>query len=40
MLLGDGPLWKNGVLSPLFQKYYEQILGLDNPAVAATAIPV
>jgi hypothetical protein len=38
MLLGGGPLGMNGVLSPLFQKYYEQILGLDNPA--ATAIPV
>ena len=40
MLLGGGPLGMNAVLSPLFQKYYEQILGLDNPAVAATAIPV
>lgn len=40
MLTGGGPLGSNGVLSPLYYKYYDQFLGLDNPCVASTAIPV
>ena len=39
-MLGGGPLGKNGILRPIYQKYYEEVLGLYNPAVSATAIPV
>ncbi|KZS04074.1 Uncharacterized protein APZ42_033042 [Daphnia magna] len=34
-----GPLGEDGILRPIYQKYYEEVLGLDNPAVSATAIP-
>lgn len=37
---GGGPLGEGGILRPIYQKYYEEVLGLDNPAVSATAIPV
>nr|CAH0105607.1 unnamed protein product [Daphnia galeata] len=36
---GGGPLGEGGILRPIYQKYYEEVLGLDNPAVSATAIP-
>ncbi len=39
-MLGGGPLGEDGVLRPIYQKYYEEVLGLDNPTVSATAIPV
>ena len=39
-MLGGGPLGEDGVLRPIYQKYYEEVLGLDNPAVSGTAIPV
>lgn len=39
-MLGGGPLGEDGILRPIYQKYYEEVLGLDNPAVSATAIPV
>lgn len=39
-VLGGGPLGEGGILRPIYQKYYEEVLGLDNPAVSATAIPV
>jgi hypothetical protein len=39
-MLGGGPLGEGGILRPIYQKYYEEVLGLDNPAVSATAIPV
>ncbi|KAK4028546.1 hypothetical protein OUZ56_021551 [Daphnia magna] len=37
---GGGPLGEDGILRPIYQKYYEEVLGLDNPAVSATAIPL
>ncbi|KAK4009619.1 hypothetical protein OUZ56_018753 [Daphnia magna] len=36
---GGGPLGEYGILRPIYQKYYEEVLDLDNPAVSATAIP-
>ncbi|XP_045028532.1 uncharacterized protein LOC123471361 [Daphnia magna] len=36
---GGGPLGEDGILRPIYQKYYEEVLGLHNPAVSATAIP-
>jgi hypothetical protein len=38
--VGGDPLVEDGVLRPIYQKYYEEVLGLDNPAGSATAIPV
>ncbi|KZS07382.1 Uncharacterized protein APZ42_028927 [Daphnia magna] len=35
-----GPIGEDGVLRPSYLKYYEEVLGLDNPCVASTAIPV
>ncbi|KZR98923.1 Uncharacterized protein APZ42_005428 [Daphnia magna] len=34
-----GPFGEDGILRPIYQKYCEVVLGLDNPAVSATAIP-
>ena len=39
-MLGGGPLSEDGVLRPICQKYYEEVLGLDIPAVSASEIPV
>jgi len=39
-VLDGGPLGEGGIWRPIYQKYYEEVLGLDNPAVSATAIPV
>ncbi|KZS03988.1 Uncharacterized protein APZ42_033158 [Daphnia magna] len=33
-----GPIGEDGVLRPSYLKYYEEVLGLDNPCVASTAI--
>ncbi|KAI9552668.1 hypothetical protein GHT06_020541 [Daphnia sinensis] len=34
-----GPFGEDGILRPIYQKYYEEVLGLDNPALSVTAIP-
>jgi hypothetical protein len=39
-MLGGGPLGEGWILKHFYQKYYEEVIGLDNPAVSATAIPV
>jgi hypothetical protein len=39
-VLGSGPFGEVGVLEPIYQKYYVDVLGFEYFAVSATAIPI